>query len=121
MKQNYDLNPYHQPQEETTEAQKILIFILVAPILGFGLLCIIAIFNSAIMAMFPNGEMALKFRTQKSKSVEVKKLEQPTKVQKNSDCLYVPESFVPLGVSFENYKKEVKKETGVKCLLFTEG
>ncbi len=44
-----------------------------------------------------------------------------TPIKKNPDCLYVPESFVPYGVSFQEYKKEIKKRTGVKCLLFIRG
>lgn len=41
--------------------------------------------------------------------------------KKNPDCLYVPESVIPIGMSHKEYKRRVKQETGAKCLLFTGG
>lgn len=121
MKQNHHLNPHCQPQEELTETQKVATFILVTPILLFGAMGIFALIASAIMTIFPEGKMARNFATQESTPVEVKKVSSPAEVKRNPDCLYVPESFVPPGVSFKDYKREVKQGTGVKCLVFVGG
>lgn len=45
----------------------------------------------------------------------------PSVQTKDPNCLYIPESFVPSGMSYEDYKAKVKRETGAKCVFFTGG
>jgi hypothetical protein len=46
---------------------------------------------------------------------------QPSVQTKDPNCLYIPESSVPKGVSYGDYKNKVKRETGAKCVFFTGG
>jgi len=55
--------------------------------------------------------------TSPSKVVETKPVERT--IKKRPDCLYVPESEIPIGMSHNEYKKRIKQETGAKCLFFT--
>jgi len=45
----------------------------------------------------------------------------PSVQTKDPNCLYIPESSVPRGMSYEEYKAKVKRETGAKCVFFTGG
>ena len=40
---------------------------------------------------------------------------------KDPNCLYIPESSVPSGMSHQDYKAKVKRETGAKCVFYTGG
>lgn len=57
--------------------------------------------------------------TQQEKAVQAKPA--PYVIKKRPECLYVPESSVPPGMSFGKYKKQLKQQTGVKCLYWTGG
>lgn len=63
-------------------------------------------------------------RCGKSPTTTTTSTPEPTKpaertIKKRPDCLYVPESKIPVGMSHNEYKKKVKQETGAKCLFFT--
>ncbi len=45
----------------------------------------------------------------------------PSVQTKDPNCLYIPESSVPRGMSYGDYKDKVKRETGAKCVFFTGG
>ena len=45
----------------------------------------------------------------------------PSVQAKDPNCLYIPESSVPKGMSHGDYKDKVKRETGAKCVFFTGG
>ena len=45
----------------------------------------------------------------------------PSVQTKDPNCLYIPESSVPRGMSHGDYKDKVKRETGAKCVFFTGG
>ena len=45
----------------------------------------------------------------------------PSVQTKDPNCLYIPESSVPSGMSYGDYKDKVKRETGAKCVFFTGG
>lgn len=42
-------------------------------------------------------------------------------IKRRPECLYVPESSVPPGMSLSDYKKLLKRQTGAKCLYWTGG
>ncbi len=46
---------------------------------------------------------------------------QPSTQAKDPNCLYIPESSVPKGMSFGEYKEKIKRETGAKCVFYTGG
>lgn len=45
----------------------------------------------------------------------------PSVQTKDPNCLYIPESSVPNGMSHQDYKAKVKRETGAKCVFYTGG
>jgi hypothetical protein len=45
----------------------------------------------------------------------------PSVQTKDPNCLYIPESSVPRGMSYGDYKEKIKRETGAKCVFFTGG
>ena len=40
---------------------------------------------------------------------------------RDPNCMYIPESSIPTGMSANDYKANVKRETGAKCVFFTGG